>query len=51
MIGDWRWVITLKEGGVGPEALREREHGHRGESRILQQLPEGVVNVVHVWNF
>ena len=31
----------------GPDAEREREHGHGGEAGVLQQLAEGEFEVVH----
>src|SRR6185503_12829425 len=33
--------------GVRPDAEREREHGHGGETRVLQQLTEGASEIVH----
>lgn len=32
-------LITVKDGRVRADAEREREHGHSGETRILQQHP------------
>src|SRR5205823_6491269 len=32
---------------VGSDAQREREHGHGGEARILDQLADGEFEIVH----
>ena len=32
---------------VRPDAQREREHGHGRKARVLQQLAEGELEVVH----
>src|SRR5437867_6583657 len=50
--GEWPHeygVDEAKDGGVGPDAQREREHGHGGEAGVLQQLAEGEFQIVHSW--
>jgi hypothetical protein len=36
-----------ENGRVRPDTEREGEHGHGGEAGVLQQLAEGVFEVVH----
>src|SRR6266568_8586614 len=39
--------VDKTEYGRGrPDAERQREHGHGGETRVLQQLAEGVAKVI-----
>ena len=39
-------VHNAENRGVGSDAQREGEHGHRGEAGVLQQLAEGVAKIV-----
>src|SRR5437667_7440046 len=41
-------VRQTENRGVRPDAESEREHGHGGEAGVLQQLAEGVFQIVHV---
>ena len=41
-------VKDCKERKVRPDAEREREHGDSGETRVLQQLAVGEIEIVHV---
>src|SRR5439155_14048166 len=34
---------------VRPDAERERQHGHRSEAGVLQQLAEGEFEIIHCW--
>jgi len=40
-------VDQTEDGGVRPDAQREREHGHSGEAGVLQQLAEGEFEIIH----
>src|SRR5205809_5420644 len=40
-------VRQRKHRRIGPDAQREREHGHGGETGVFQQLAEGGFEVVH----
>src|SRR5213079_2843772 len=40
-------VDNREDGGVRPDAEREREHGHGGEAGVLEQLAEGEFQIVH----
>jgi hypothetical protein len=40
-------VDDAEDGGVRPDAEREREHGHGGEARVLQQLAESEFEIIH----
>src|SRR6266516_6654961 len=48
--GEPEAVDDAEDGRVRPDAEREREYGHGGEAGILQQLAEGVAEVVHRMN-
>ena len=40
-------VYHAEDGGVGADAQRQREHGHRGESRVSAQLAKPVAQVLN----
>src|SRR5437762_1751794 len=40
-------VEYAKDCSVGPDAQRERDHGHGGETGVLQQLAEGEFEIIH----
>ncbi len=40
-------VDNAEHGRVRPDAERQREHGYGGEAGVLQQLAEGVFQIVH----
>ncbi len=39
--------VNVPDRGIGPDAEREREHGHGGEAGVLQQLAEGEFEIIH----
>src|SRR5204863_9776983 len=41
-------VDYAENGGVRPDAEREREHSHGGEARVLQQLADGEAKIIHI---
>src|SRR5947207_5806335 len=42
-------IDDAEHGRVGPNAKREREHGHGGKAGVLQQPAEGEFHIVHGW--
>jgi len=40
-------VHDAEDGRVGPDAEREREHGHGGEAGVFRELAEGEFQIVH----
>ncbi len=46
-LGRERTGRQRRENNLKSDAEGERDHGHRGEARVLQQLAEGEAKVVH----
>ena len=49
-VGQWTNQYRIdgaEDGAVATDAEREREHGHGGETGVLQQLAEGEAKIVH----